>query len=269
MRARRGALGVVCAVALTALAAACGGGADDPVADAPVDAGIPPPTGVSADRSAANAIAALGPPGPVDPRSAAHTLQGSDAIGGMRDVFVPRVRPGKGGDGGGGGGGPTTAADAPPPQAAAALTVPSVPIPTPVPTPPAPVAAPAAPVAPTATTPAAHPAAPADTTSGWRAAGGAVEEADPGAATGRLVLRAELDIDGEIVVAGESDAVPPASQAFTVVSISAAAVVLRLESGLLADGRDTITLALGEEVTLQNAVSGRASRLTLVGVRTL
>jgi len=66
MRARRGALGVVCAVALTALAAACGGGADDPVADAPVDAGIPPPTGVSADRSAANAIAALGPPGPVD-----------------------------------------------------------------------------------------------------------------------------------------------------------------------------------------------------------
>lgn len=269
MRARRGVLGVVCAVVMTALAAACSGGADDPVGDAPVDAGIPAPTGVSADRSAANAIAALGPPGPVDPRSAAHTLRGSDAIGGMRDVFVPRVRPGKGGDGGGGG--PTTAADAPDPPAspaAATLTVPSVPIPTPVPAPPAPVAAPAAPAAPTATMPAA-PAAPADTTSGWRAAGGAVVEADPGAATGRLMLRAELDIDGEIVVADEGDAVPPASQAFTVVSISAAAVVLRLEGGLLADGRDTITLALGEEVTLQNAVSGRASRLTLVGVRTL
>ena len=117
--------------------------------------------------------------------------------------------------------------------------------------------------------PAGQPAPPADTTSGWRAGGAAVvEEEDPGAATGRLMLRAELDIDGEIVVAGEGDAVPPASQAFTVVSISAAALVLRLEGGLLADGRDTITLSLGEEVTLQNTVSGRASRLTLVGVRT-
>ncbi len=192
MRARRGALGVVCAVALTALAAACGGGADDPVADAPVDAGIPPPTGVSADRSAANAIAALGPPGPVDPRSAAHTLQGSDAIGGMRDVFVPRVRPGKGGmwrrrRGTDDRGRPHRRRRPRPPRPPSRCRRSDSDTGS---DPAAPVAAPAAPVAPTARPSAAHPPAPADTTS----AGGPRAERGGGGPRRRhraLVLRAD------------------------------------------------------------------------------
>ncbi len=133
MKRSRRAAGVAFAVVLSALAAACGGGAEDLADGVPVDAGIPAPSGVGADRSAANAVAALGPPGPVDARSVAHTLHGTDAIGGMRDVFVPGVRPREDVDAGGGSAAGADEAPAPTPVAAAAssLTVPTVPTPPP------------------------------------------------------------------------------------------------------------------------------------------
>ncbi len=256
-------------IGTVAAGAACGGG-DSAPAD-PVDAGIPPAGGVAVGDSAGPALAALGVPGPPEQAATARTLSGYDAFGAPRDVFEPGVRE------------PTrpsaadserntasgrTAGDGATPSAA--LTVPQVPaIPTPNPTPtPTPAPTPAPVPAPVVTTPAAPVPAPGPEreASGWTRTDPAIIPA-PGTRAGRQLLRADIEIDGVAVTAREGDAVPPDTQRFTVMSLTRTEVVLRLDGALLPDGTDVLTLALGEEVALQDPVSGATGTVTLVGIR--
>lgn len=238
----RRALALRAAIAGAALVtlAGCGGGgdgggsADDgftpgPVAAAPVDAAAAAPTDALYGS----------PPAPDD---VVASLPGYDEMGSPRDVFVPIVSDETG----------TQAPDAAPstgsgPSEPASPN--SVPPPvTPVnPGAPGVTPAPGATTAPTGTQPAA-PSAPRDV---------APLEG----------FEADFDIGGEPVVARMGDSIPPETQQFTVATIGRSAVVLKLNGGLLPDGSDTITLKLGQSVTLVNQTTKTTYKLRLLEVR--
>ena len=251
------------AAILVAPLAGCGGGADDAaVPPAAPSAGMPLPSGVGAEQSAALAVAALGTPAAVHPADQARGLAGYDAVGGVRDAFVPLVPAGTEDAGSADGAGPS----APPASAVPALTVPQATLPPP----PA-----SAPVPPSTTGPSPGTTAPEGPagdgegegpTSTWRPQDTPIAS-PPDADAGRVALTADIEVDGETLAARRGDAVPPTTQRFTVVGVAHGSVVLRLMGALLPDGTDLLTLALGEEVTLRDAVTGRTERITLIGIR--
>lgn len=79
-------------------------------------------------------------------------------------------------------------------------------------------------------------------------------------------LVAELDVAGEAHAAREGRQLPPETRWFTVTTVRENGVVLRLEAGLLPDGRGSVTLAPGESVALA-AADGSVRRVTLIRVR--
>lgn len=281
MRRRHTLLATVLAAAVAVTGAACGGGGGGYDASAPTttaDTGIAPASGVATEISAAPALASLGVPGAPDAAAADRTLTGLDAFGAPRDVFEPGVREASGGgsgSGGGGsaaggagsgaGGGTTTIADTtltvpqvpvtPTPSPATTPVAPATPAPVPVTTPPTTTPAPAAPVT-----------GPERSTSGWTRTDPAIIPT-PDTRAGRTRLRADIEIDGVVVSAREGDAIPPSTQRYTVLSLSATEAVLRLDGLVLPDGGDVVTLTLGKEVALQNAVTGATETVVLVGIR--
>lgn len=220
---------VAAALAAALVLSACGGGGGggDAAEAPPIDAGIPVATGVGADQSASQAIAALGSPGPVDPSAQAGTLSGYEDFGTPHDAFAQQV---------------SDKVD----QGAEPDTGVSIPADTPINADPL-VAVPGDPGA-IPGSPAADPGAGAPIQS-------------------PRAMEADFDISGEPVVAREGDAIPPDTQQFIVETISPAEVVLKLSGGLLPDGSDTVRLAEGKSLTLYNATAKRTYTIKLVDIR--
>lgn len=205
-----------------------GGGGSDAQGDVPPpDASLPVASGVGPQESAAQAIAALGAPGSVDPSGLGRTLAGYDSFGTPHDAFDQQVDAGAGsGSEPGTGSAPAIPADTPI-NGDPLVSVPSdgtVPDPSTTPDPSVPVQSPRA-------------------------------------------LEADFDVSGEPVVAREGDAIPPDTQQFVVQTIGSTSVILELSGGLLPDGTDTVTLDEGESITLYNATAKRSYKIKLVDVR--
>lgn len=81
------------------------------------------------------------------------------------------------------------------------------------------------------------------------------------------VLEADFDIGGEPVVARAGDAIPPGTQQFTVEKITASAVTLKLNGGLLPSGSDTVTLSEGESISLYNQTTSTLYKIRLMEIR--
>lgn len=231
---RRPALILAATLAGTVMLAGCGGGGSGSAgADAP-----PPP--VATPEVAAAPVPSsdelYGSLGVVDPGADASSLTGYDELGAPRDAFAQLVRNEAAGGSPSeatiGGGSPVSAPVAPTPAAGAPVV--AVPGGTS-----APPTAPASPTTPT--TPPANPV------------------------SGR---EASFDIGGEPVVARVGDAMPPATQQFTVSEISATSVTLKLNGGLLPDGTDSVKLREGESVTLDNQTAGTSYTVKLLTIRT-
>ncbi|MFN8111248.1 MAG: hypothetical protein U0Y82_15620 [Thermoleophilia bacterium] len=79
------------------------------------------------------------------------------------------------------------------------------------------------------------------------------------------LLEADFDIGGEPIVARVNDAIPPGTQQFTVQAITAKAVTLRINGGLLPSGGDTVNLAPGQTITNQTA--GTTYNVRLLGIK--
>jgi hypothetical protein len=245
---RRRLVAIIAPLAAAGVLAGCGGGggggdassgaASDPAAAAGTSFVS---EGVSAGQSAAQAVAALGSPGPVDSTRAGETIGGYDDFGMPKDVFVQQVKDATGGGTNG------------------AETVPSTGVP---------VANPAIPVV-------SPPSTGVPSTGGvpGSTAPGAAAPTAPGApgvpATTPNALEADFDISGEPVVAREGDAMPPDTQQFTVKTIGAKSVVLQLNAGLLPDGTDSVTLKEGESITLVNQTARQKYRIKLVDIRSV
>ena len=228
------------AVAATALLlAGCGGGGGGSSAGGDVasaDTSIPVASGVGADQSATLAISALGTAGAVDPAAAGQTLAGYDSFGSPHDAFAQQVKD-------------TTGAG----SGSEANTGATIPADTPINTDPL-VAVPGG--------------TPTTQTGGTGTAGGGTSDPSAGAPVQNpRALEADFDISGEPVVAREGDAVPPDTQQFIVDTIGATQVTLKLSGGLLPDGSDTVTLKVGESITLYNATAKRSYRIKLVDVQ--
>lgn len=84
--------------------------------------------------------------------------------------------------------------------------------------------------------------------------------------TAPSALQADFDLAGEPVIARVGDSIPPDTQQFTVKSITAKAVVLTLNTGLLPDGKDTLTVKLGEAFTLRNTSTDQGYSIRLVKI---
>jgi hypothetical protein len=229
------------AVAATALLlAGCGGGGGGSAAQgdsASADSLLPISSGVGADQSATQAIAALGTPGSVDAAAAGQTLAGYDSFGAPHDAFDQQVKDNADAAGSEAGTGATIPADTP------INTDPLVAVPGDV-----------------------------TTTTGGTGAGGGTTGGTTDPSAGAPVqnpraLEADFDISGEPVVAREGDAIPPDTQQFVVDVIGASQVTLKLSGGLLPDGSDTVTLKEGESITLYNATARRSYRIKLVDIR--
>jgi len=219
------------AVACAALLAGCGGGGGggDAQGDVPPpDTSLPVASGVSAEQSAMQAVAALGAPGVVDTTGAGGTLAGYDSFGTPHDAFEQQVD--VNGEAGSG--------------TADAATIPAD---TPINSDPiVAVPDPAVGGTPDPATPDPGAGAPIQTP---------------------LALEADFDVSGEPVVAREGDAIPPDTQQFVVQTIAATSVTLELSGGLLPDGSSTVTLDEGESITLYNATAKRSYKIKLVDVR--
>ncbi len=240
MTPRALALRAAAAGAALVVLAGCGGGGDEggsgndgfspsPVAAAPVDAAAAAPTD-----------ALYGAPSAPDDVVA--SLPGYDEMGSPKDVFVPIVSEESG----------TKAPDAAPDTA----TGPAEPA-SPNSVPP--------PVTPT------NPGAPGTTPApGTTTAPTGTQPQAPSSPRGVAPLEgyeADFDIGGEPVVARMGDSIPPETQQFTVMTIGRSAVVLKLNGGLLPDGSDTITLKLGQSITLVNQTTKTTYKLRLLEVR--
>lgn len=81
------------------------------------------------------------------------------------------------------------------------------------------------------------------------------------------VMEADFDIGGEPVVARTGDAIPPGTQQFTVEKITASAVTLKLNGGLLPSGADTVTLSEGESISLYNQTTSTLYKIRLMEIR--
>lgn len=234
MTRRRHLTTAAAAVAAAALLAGCGGGGGGDAAEGdapPPEASLPVASGVGAEESAAQAIAALGQPGSVDPSGLGGTLAGYDSFGTPHDAFEQQVRQDAG-------------------SSSDTTDAPTIPADTPINGDPL----------------VAVPAPPAPGAGGTPDPG----NADPGAGApiqDPVALEADFDVSGEPLVAVEGDAIPPETQQFVVQTISATSVTLQLSGGLLPDGSDTVILDEGESITLYNATARRAYKIKLVDVR--
>ena len=234
---RRHLVPAAAVAAAALLLAGCGGGGGGSSAQgdtASADTLLPVSSGVGADQSATQAIAALGTPGSVDPAAAGQTLDGYDSFGSPHDAFDQQVED-NAGSGSEAGTGATIPADTP------INTDPLVAVP-----------------------------GDATTTTGGTGTGATGGTTDPSAGApvqNPRALEADFDISGEPVVAREGDAIPPDTQQFVVDVIGASEVTLKLSGGLLPDGSDTVTLKEGESITLYNATAKRSYRIKLVDVR--
>ena len=81
------------------------------------------------------------------------------------------------------------------------------------------------------------------------------------------LLEADFDIGGEPIVARVNDAIPPGTQQFTVQAITAKAVTLRINGGLLPSGGDTVNLAPGQTITITNQTAGTTYNVRLLGIK--
>jgi hypothetical protein len=235
---RNGAAAAALALAL-ALAAGCGGGGGGDSADAgdaapPVPA-VPVATGASPAESATQAIAALGVPGAVEPGAVGASLAGFETFGAPHDAFAQQVRDGSGS------GSEATAGAGPPPGPPPINGDPLVAMP-----------------GGTGSIP---------TGPGGEPGTGAVPPGEQPPVQSPVAYEADFDISGEPVVAREGDAIPPDTQQFVVDRVAAGEVTLKLSGGLLPDGTDSVTLKVGESITLFNATAGRTYRIKLVAVQ--
>ena len=242
---RRRILAIVVPLAAAGILAGCGGGGGSASsgtssADPAAGAGSSYVSqGVSADQSAAQAVAALGSPEAVDPSRAGETLGGYDDFGTPKDVFVQQVK-----DAGGASG--TNGAESTPGVTPGA--VPGIPTVSPPYT--------GAPGTTPSTTPSTTPGTTTPPAS-------SVPTSTPNA------LEADFDISGEPVVAREGDAMPPDTQQFTVKTIGATTVMLQLNAGLLPSGKDYVTLAKGESITLVNQTAKQSYKIKLIDIRSV
>lgn len=243
---RRRIIALIAPLAAVGALAGCGGGggaveaADTAAADLAASTGSGfVNQGVSADQSAAQAVAALGSPGPVDATRAGEAVGGYDDFGTPKDVFVQQVSDVAGGTSG------TNGAETAPTAPGTIPGVPVVGLPGGTPTTlPPPTYTGTAPI----TTAPGTPGVPTTT---------------PNA------LEADFDISGEPVVAREGDAVPPDTQQFTVKAIGSKTVTLQLNAGLLPDGKDTVTMGKGESITLFNQTAQQKYKIKLVDIRSV
>ena len=79
-------------------------------------------------------------------------------------------------------------------------------------------------------------------------------------------LAAEFDINGEPVVAYDGDAIPPETQQFNVDSMTTGQVVLGLNGALLANGASTVTIKVGQTLTLDNQTAHTTTVIHLLSV---
>jgi hypothetical protein len=79
-------------------------------------------------------------------------------------------------------------------------------------------------------------------------------------------LAAEFDINGEPVVAYLRDAIPPETQQFIVNSITSTKVVLGLNGALLANGASSVTIKVGQTLTLDNQTANTTTVIHLLSV---
>lgn len=79
-------------------------------------------------------------------------------------------------------------------------------------------------------------------------------------------LAAEFDINAEPVVAYLHDAIPPETQQFTVDSITSTQVVLGLNGALLANGASTVTIKVGQTLTMEDQTAGSTTVIHLLSV---
>lgn len=246
MTPRRSAA-LVAALSLTALTlAGCGGGGDgaaDSSTTSTPAAATPAATGVSAVPTSS----LFGAPGAVDEAHAAGSLNGYDQFGTPKDAFVQVVR--DGGAGGSASGEASTGTSG----TSGTTTTPTT---TTAPTTTSPLVGVPGGTGTTGTVPiVTTPTTTAPTTTTPTTTTVAAYEAD-------------FDIEGEPVVAKVGDAVPPDTQQFTVKSITASAVTLTLNGGLLPNGTDHVTLKEGGTLTLVNQTAGTTYTLKLLDIRT-
>ncbi len=81
-----------------------------------------------------------------------------------------------------------------------------------------------------------------------------------------VTLAAEFDINGEPVVAYQGDAIPPETQQFNVNSMTSSQVVLGLNGALLANGASSITIKVGQTLTLEDQTAGSTTVIHLLSV---
>jgi len=81
-----------------------------------------------------------------------------------------------------------------------------------------------------------------------------------------ITLAAEFDINGEPVVAYLRDAIPPETQQFTVNSMTTSQVVLGLNGALLASGASSITIKVGQTLTLSDQTAHTTTVIHLLSV---
>jgi len=79
-------------------------------------------------------------------------------------------------------------------------------------------------------------------------------------------LAAEFDINGAPLVALVGDAIPPETQQFTVKSMTTAQVVLALNGALLANGANSITIKVGQSLTVENQTAATTTVIHLLSV---
>lgn len=232
----RRAIAVRAALAGAALItlAGCGGGGDEPTDNGPMATPVVAAAPVDA-AAAAPTDQLYGTPNAPTRDDLVASLPGYDEMGSPQDVFVPIVSEGV----------EEPATDAAPTGDSAEPASPNS-VPPPV----------------TPTNPGvADPSTPATTAPGTTTAPA------PGAVTPLEGYEADFDIGGEPIVARMGDSIPPSTQQFTVQTIGATQVVLKLNGGLLPDGSDTITLKVGASITLVNQTTKTTYKLRLLEVR--
>jgi hypothetical protein len=79
-------------------------------------------------------------------------------------------------------------------------------------------------------------------------------------------LAAEFDINGEPVVGYLQDEIPPETQQFTVQAITPSQVTLGLNGALLASGASSVTVKVGQTVTLNNQTAHTTTVIHLISV---
>lgn len=195
----------------------------------------PPASGLSAGGGLDQVISQIPTPGTPDPSLALEALRHIDKLGAPRDIFEVV--------------GGTAVDDPSTPETG----IPSTPVTPSTPSSPTdPTTIPSTPTLPSTPTVPTTPTSPAPTS--------------PAAPGNGAALQADFDIAGEPILARVGDAIPPDSQQFTVKQITAKTVVLTLNTGLLPDGKDSLTVKLGQSITLRNTSTDQGYSIRLVKI---